>query len=187
MQRPRSRLAVERLEARWLPSLVTQSTVTLPPPAGGDAVVLSVQVISDDSLGRSLLQSSSLTVQASETVQGSTVSKVLTPSSSSHADVNGDGIPDLALEFRVSDLQGFVPGQVMLTVQGSSGGNSVQVSSTITVVDGSQQGQQGQQVQQVQQTQVVPQNRQVPAAAQAAAGGHHRHHHHHAHHHGRPR
>jgi hypothetical protein len=110
---------VEQLEDRRLCSVSVPVVVDLHATVdlGG---TLTVKILSNDDPGQVLLQAPSLTVQILETVQGSTVTRTLgQPLSSTRTDLNGDGTPDLVLQFAGTNLRGLVAGTATVDVQGS--------------------------------------------------------------------
>jgi hypothetical protein len=121
-RRPSARPTVEQLESRQLLSVsVLPQNINLRGAQHGHGV-FTVKVISDDMATTNLLKAASLTF----TVGSVTLKPVRTHT----VDLNGDGVSDLILKFRRSDLATLTAGQQTLTV--AAGDNSTTDTETGT-------------------------------------------------------
>ncbi len=136
-RRPRTLPEVEHLEDRRLLSVSVPPTIDLAAAVLKDTP-LTVKVLSNDDPGRVLLQAPSLTATITETVNGTPRTVTLgQPLSMTRTDLNGDGVADLILTFRGSDLRGLVAGHATVDVQGSLPDGTMADASQTTTLQGS--------------------------------------------------
>jgi len=135
---PRAFLTVEPLEDRQLLSVaVRPAHINIKSTEHGEGV-FTVRLLSDTANARTLLQTPST---VTETFAQGSMSKTLTPIRTHSADVNGDGVADLILKFRRSDLRTFASGAVMLTVSNGTGTGAVsEQPTTFTLFNPGHQG-----------------------------------------------
>jgi hypothetical protein len=123
---------VEALEDRQLLSVTVRPPhINLHSIQDGHGV-FTVRLVSDTSVAKTLLGKPTSLI---ETFTEGSTSKVLTPIRTRSEDVNGDGVADLTLKFRRSDLKAFTAGTVTVTVSNGTGAGSVaELPATFTIV-----------------------------------------------------
>jgi hypothetical protein len=115
---------VEQLEARQLLSVtVLPGNINLRGAEHGHGV-FTVKIISDTQAGTALLNAASRTFMVGNVT--------LTPVRTHTVDLNGDGVPDLILKFRRSDLATLTPGQQTLTVSAAASSSTTTTGGTGT-------------------------------------------------------